>query len=259
MNPKITPKKITIWGSCVTRDTIPDAAVTSFETCFLSGSSLASIPSVGTNDFASQIESHSSSHFHKRSYHQDFNSSWELRKELEDTDLFIVDLIEERGGVFLNSKTGSILTGNLMATDLHNEKLLLDYDYLDTRSNAHKFQEKFLEGLEAFRKIYEDRKKSGREIKLVLNEVYTAERYDNRRKCEKWTHHMNPIFRRCYANFKKVMAPDLVVPYSKDVLIARKKGHIWGVMPFHYIPKFYEVLPRAVWSELDMAIAMNYG
>ena len=252
MSDKIVPNKVFIWGSCCTRDAFPFSSILRYDINYTPRSSLSSLPSPGTAQFDEAINSYKTVVSEKRAFRQDFNSSWNLAEELEDTDLLIVDLLEERDGVFLNNTSQSILTVSELGVALREEINSAGYREINGYDRNDEFFEMFKKGVQDFKRILDQRRAQGGPIKLVLNEVYAALRYDNRRKCEKWAKHMNAKLEYLYDYFIKTMSPDLVVKYGPKDLIARKEGHPWGPAPFHFVPYTYEVLPRALWTELDI-------
>lgn len=256
---KTVPKKVLIWGGCATRDALPHKEVVSYPIRFMPRSSLASLPSTGTSMFDQQIENYNTASSEKKAFRNDFNSSWNLPAELADTDLLIVDLTAEHHGVFQNKALDSIISRGEIACAIRDDILQAGYQELSGEGRQNGFYDLFEQGAQTFKEIYQQRVQNGGKIKLVLNEIYGAEKFDNWRKTGKWIVSANARLRRVNRIFKRVLEPEHVVTYPVKSLVARRHGHRWGAAPFHFTNDFYEILPRAMWDKLDIVINQQFS
>ncbi|WP_194446482.1 DUF6270 domain-containing protein [Glutamicibacter ardleyensis] len=113
-------KSLFIYGSCVSRDTASFMTDSGFEIAgYVARQSLVSafgatgLSGIDLDEYAANLESN----FQRSSFVGDANSSLprEIRSNFEDIDCMLVDLVDERGGVWMNER-GEVLTNSLELT-----------------------------------------------------------------------------------------------------------------------------------------------
>lgn len=259
MDEKILPQKVVIWGGCATRDAFPHTKATAYDIRFMARTSLASLASKGTNLFDIHVANFTAPPFEKRAFLNDFHTSWPLSDELADTDILIVDLTQERDGIFRSRALQSIITISEMSQAIRGEVLEAGFKEINGYTEKARHFDIFKSGLKEFKKIYKKRKARGKDIKLVLNQVYLALEYDDGSPSPDWCKRFNIMLESLYAQFLREMKPDLVVSYTESQMIARKIGHRWNDGAMHFVNDFYEHLPRAIWDDLGFVTNQSFG
>ena len=220
--------KVSIFGSCVSRDSL-DFTPDLFEiNCYFARSSFASLsskPYQGSMDFLDLMESD----FQKKMVKHDLAKDVFLENTFSDSDVILIDLIDERFDL-IQFACGSNCTLSLELS--HVIKSINDYKVF--RSNSLNYLGLFEKGFKKFIKSIEVPLS-----RIRIIETYWAEADDkNERIDTKLSKKNNLKLFLLYSIVKKYLPDTSFIKVPSQYLIT-SNTHKWGAAPFHYIDEFY--------------------
>lgn len=232
--------QVFIQGSCVTRDAFEYDYDKKFEITHYGARS--SIASLCFSRIKKPLDlSKLQSNFQKKMLEDDHSRNilqYILEKKF---DLFIMDFIDERGGLINIDGLGYVT--NL--AELKNSGVTNTADSIETiepYSNYHK--RLFFAG---FDRLYNDLKNINKENSCVINKVFWATKNEKDEYITSTIDHIvkaNNFLEDIYLHISKHYPKIQFLEYNNKNIIANS-SHKWGVSPFHYIDGFYlETLER---------------
>ncbi len=259
-NAQVKVDKVVLWGACASRDALPDKKSLDYQLNYLHRSSMAALLSIGTDEFEELLDEADEGikiPSELKAAKRDCKANWDLEAEFADCDLLIIDLVAERAGIFTKKQGEHDL---VISGEGRYKKTITDaivergYQKRFGYSTDDGFIELLTKGMGVF---LEAAKKSG--AKIVLNEVYCAEKFDDGSETNPWANSINERLGLFNATFKKLAKERkiklFVVTYDKDKeAIARKHGHRWGPGAFHFVPDYYELFAKRIWDEFRIKI-----
>ncbi|MBM7824608.1 hypothetical protein JOD55_000435 [Arcanobacterium pluranimalium] len=218
-----------IYGSCVSRDVVRVAAEKHnlVATDYHARSSWVSKFSPPTQ--LPNVASALTSPFQQRMVNNDFQSIKFDETPMTSSDIVLLDLIDERYGVFV-SPNGYITS----STELYNSQWLKhmyhgDLIQFGTRTHFELFKKASLDLLTHLNGAKTLLIKSDFASKTDLDESVP---YVLGRSAEEWA----DIYQPYYEHLSQLGMTILDVPSE---LCLATKNHLWGLAPFHYIDAFY--------------------
>ena len=230
------PIRTFIYGSCVSRDTITAARPGEFE--IVGYVARQSLISMARNAFDAWPEGFRlESNFQQRVVQGDWlgNAWWRLLQEKDDLDLVLLDLTDERFGVYRRDDQSVITRSiDMMGTEL--EETASEFELLPFGSEPH---------LELFNRAAQEfagqLKKNGLFEKTVVLRVPWASETEEHQptpvSLNLSAKRANEIFPQYYAVLEKLGFRFIDVPRES---VCAFSSHQWGVAAFHYIPAVYE-------------------
>lgn len=236
-------KRVTILGSCVSRDTMEYIPRGKWEiNLYAARTKVVSQLSVPLN--VPECEILLDSQFQKRIVLNDLNKQQFLQLEKEKRDWCIIDYIDERFSLVKISNTFITKSGELVKSEWLRNKVFLETQYMKDSMGNWKIEEKLLEGYmkEFLDKILCLYKRN----KIILHKAYMVNEYidkkgggqrnfgeniiENNRKINEMLKYMYD-FTEKYVKRLKVI--DISDKYSAD------ENHKWGLAPMHYQQEYY--------------------
>lgn len=232
--------KVFIQGSCVTRDSFEYNLDKKFEIIHYGArSSIASLcfSSIKKPFDLSKLQSN----FQKKMLEDDHNRNLFQYILEKNFDLFIMDFIDERGGLININNLGYVT--NLAELKSSGVTDTADsIEIIEPYSNYHK--RLFFAG---FNRIYNELKKINKENSCIINKVFWATRNEKDEYVTPTIDHIikaNDFLEDIYSHISKHYPKIQFIEYSNKNIIANS-NHKWGMSPFHYVDGFYlETLER---------------
>ncbi|MEX3611031.1 DUF6270 domain-containing protein [Rothia sp. LK2588] len=251
------PIRTFIYGSCVSRDTIAAARPGEFE--IVGYVARQSLISMARNAFDSWPEGFRlESNFQQRVVQGDWlgNAWWVIPNNKDIIDLLLLDLTDERFGVYKRDES-SIITRSIdmMGTDL--EHVAKNFELLPFGSDKH--LDLFEESVTKFSLLL---KLLGLFEKTRVLRVPWASTTENRQptpaSLDLTAEHANEIFPRYFAVLEKLGFQFIDVPIDQ---LHAYSSHQWGVAAFHYTPAVYESILEQLRgehpAEVETSVASN--
>lgn len=232
--------QVFIQGSCVTRDAFEYDLDKKFEIVHYGARS--SIASLCFSRIKKPLDlSKLQSNFQKKMLEDDHNRNifqYILEKKF---DLFIMDFIDERGGLINIDGLGYVTNlAELKNSGVTNTEGSIET--IEPYSNYHK--RLFFAG---FDRLYSELKKINKENSCIINKVFWATKNEKDEYVTPTVDHIvkaNNFLEDIYSHISKHYPKIQFLEYNNINIIANS-SHKWGISPFHYIDGFYlETLER---------------
>jgi hypothetical protein len=240
--------KVTIFGSCVTRDVFDlagknDRVAHYFARC--------SVVSAVSGPLALQEEEIKlSSEFQRRAVFYDFNKSFKNGAWLSDSDWLAIDFIDERLPILKYSADGDDGGGACVTRSQEFVRGGLEA-WGGGRFSSVNLSLKTRLWLDAVPEFVEIIKPLLRKRRVILHEAYFSAYYGKDGKTEPfveraaWINTMNSVLARYYEKFKQLCGDDLhVIDLSGTEFHCADPEHRWGLSPEHYVCAYYEEVFR---------------
>lgn len=230
------PIRTFIYGSCVSRDTIAAARPGEFEIVgYVARQSLISMARNAIDAWPEGFRLESN--FQQRVVEGDWwgNAGWLLTQKKDDLDLVLLDLTDERFGVYRRDDQSVITRSiDMMGTPL--EQAAQEFEFLLFGSEPH---------LELFKSAATEfagrLKEQGLFEKAVVVRVPWASETEDRQptpaSLDLTAECANEIFPQYYAVLDELGFRFIDVPNEQ---VYAYSSHHWGVAAFHYTPAIYE-------------------
>lgn len=225
--------KVSIFGSCVSRDAFEFSIGTKFEVeKYIARSSFAryALEPVNIDLDLSDIKSV----FQRNMVENDLKLNDLDEFFIRDSDIYLVDFIDERFGL--------IEIGNTYVTDSSELNLALEKNNIRKDNIVEKFSEEhfnlLIKGFDIFYKFAE---KYGKEKKIFINKVYWSNLKDDGTKLfrdDSFIIKTNNFLDKIYDVFKLKYSFANFIDYNQELLLCNSV-HKWGVTPYHFIDKLY--------------------
>jgi len=233
---KITPLKVFIFGSCVSRDILNETDHQIELINYLARSSLASI---GTAPFTQNVPvNHIKSDFQRRMVTYDLEKSLFKALRHRDFDILLLDLIDERLRIFQDMDSGAACT--------------LSKEFMESGVDLHVLKGRATPpGTKMHWNLWEKGWKrllnflSDNQLldRLRINQVYWSTKTDSGVEFPPPFHaeqitNANLLLDQMYKKIANDIAPDFFYNFPSDVFVAAS-DHRWGISPFHYVTDYY--------------------
>lgn len=241
-----SPLTIAIFGSCVSRDTFTvleqDGAVLS---SYTARQSLISAYALKPSFVENIDDTKLSSVFQQKMVLGDLRGTFrhELLQIANEVDVFLVDLVDERGGVLVDDNGGCI------TNSLELKKSEIVPEDLELRSIKFGSDEHFQLWTEAFNSFVADIRKLGLDERLiVLCAPWALESAEGDRfplpGSSLQPERMNKLYERYYAHVAEIV-PEAIRTVPESLCVA-VRDHRWGLAPFHYDRPFYTYIRESL-------------
>lgn len=226
-------KKLLIFGSCVSRDAIEHDKEGIFEIVnYFARQSLASLYSGASVDqnVLNKIESS----FQKRCVEYDMKKSFWKYLENTEYDVFLLDLIDERFHLVINSDGTYHTFSKEYKNALESKPKLL---------NAY-HEKKFQLWKKGFSKLLNILKYTKSIDKLYINKVFWTDRTNDgtilnaTNVTAEQILIANTFLKKMYDEISNYIPENQFISYPEEMFFSDKK-HKWGVQPFHYNDNLY--------------------
>lgn len=202
----------------------------------------AGISTVDVEDHANRLESK----FQSRSLLGDANSSLpgELRAKAKKIDCLLVDLVDERGGIWINDR-GETLTNSL---ELTKSEIMKDnpgkFELLKLGDKRH--LDLFRDSARSFARLLSELEIRDKSYFIVNYWAATSLEGDTfpfgtSRVSPSL---MNPIYAKYFTILEEFFSHRLI--YVPKSLCITTRNHQWGIAPFHYSDAFYRYIREAI-------------
>lgn len=232
--------KVTIFGSCVSRDLFRLFPNQLTLESYFARSSLVSLMSRATS--IKETDIHLNSSFQRRMVMYDFNKEFRMKIQNEKLDYLLIDFIDERCNL-LRIENGGFVT---LSSELQKSGLVESGRYnfkLHRRVNNERINELWFNACRQFISLLKNNISSE---KVILHKAYWATKYKNKENiiCEFPEAQMesirvnNEILERYYSFFEQEFKGIKVIELEKEEYMA-DESHEWGLSPFHYNYDYY--------------------
>lgn len=232
-----TKPKVLVFGSCVTRDIFNVSGAENYELVeYFARSSLSVFASASIANFSLDgIESP----FQRRMVERDLDKSFIAFLENSSFDILLLDLIDERFALceltegcfvtvsneFLKAKIPSVVNGEARRVV----------------SGSVEFKDLWCKGVKV---VFTTLKRLGLLNKVYINCAQWADRLEGETIDPPFStnqvQHANELLRWMYQHLTQYL-PKRQFLYFDPSLFVSSKEHIWGVSPFHFTDRYYEV------------------
>ncbi|MDQ0974579.1 hypothetical protein QFZ31_004457 [Neobacillus niacini] len=245
--------KLNLLGSCVTRDAFSNQNDFTIKNYF----ARTSFISIVSEPVKVEMEDiNLSSNFQKKSVHQDANKSILTGLLDEPSDYLIIDLIDER---FNLAKIGnSIIT---MSNELKGSNLLEKFPNIEINRFDNGVFDLWKKSVDEFFnavfKVYGHNQ-------VILHKTFWREKYlDKAGEVQEFSSVMANGIRKqnnllnSYYEYMETFISKMNVIDMTDSNIYSNENHIWGLSPYHFEDKYYELFNNKL-NELVGAPAFDY-
>ena len=243
--------KLLILGTCVSRDALEYVSDGSIELSdYYARSSLASLNAVPFFDDIPRCVSDIPSSFGRRVVERDLTKRFFRDALVDETDVVLVDLIDERFDLWVDDPTGRCCT---LSYEIVRAGFAQEYKRGRTvRSGGAEFWDRWREGWTRFLSYVSDK---GLKRNIAINKVFWGERTLAGRQFSWGVAENNALLGRMYDYIARDLAEAQFLTYSTDLLVG-DDNHRWGVSPFHFIPELYRETIRQL-HEFDRVIGVD--
>ncbi|AFQ49148.1 DUF6270 domain-containing protein [Burkholderia cepacia] len=226
--------KLLILGTCVSRDALEYVSDDSIELLdYYARSSLASLNAVPFSDDIPRCVSDIPSSFGRRVVERDLTKRFFRDALVDETDIVLVDLIDERFDLWVDDPTGRCCT---LSDEIVRAGFAQEYKRGRTvRSGGTEFWDRWCEGWTRFLSYASDK---GLKRNIAINKVFWGERTRGGRQFNWGVAESNVLLGRMYDYIARDLAQTQFLEYSPELLVG-DDNHRWGVSPFHYVPDLY--------------------
>lgn len=238
-------KNLLIYGSCVSRDTLPYLVPFGFDlVAYVARQSLISTTSVPFTQEVLITESKLTSKFQRDALNGDLTSSLipTLREFKNGIDCVLLDLVDERGGIWKDNRH-RVATNTI---ELTNSGFLdnWDSDRQHVRVGSDEHFELWKPALDT---LVSELTVLGLEDSTFLIANYWASEsiegdvfpFGGSRMDPKT---MNQLFQRYYDYVEDVL-PQAIIRVPRELCVTTRK-HQWGIAAFHYTAEFHEYIAQ---------------
>lgn len=240
-NPLNQSTRVSIYGSCVSRDTFDFLPSDFLLDRYVARQSLLSMSNDASAHWADTFQL--SSQFQQRMVEKDWAGSawWDIRTSFRNLDLLLWDLTDERHGVY-RFEDGTYVTRSIEMVGTELEEVTRAAQYIPFGSDEHFLHwrtkaiafSRSLKNANLFPKT------------LVLNVDWATHSLQGIRTPPSMgldAEAANKLYARYYKYLELLGLKVISVP---DYLIWADLNHKWGFAAFHYIPEVYDELNRQI-------------
>lgn len=236
----VKKKKIVLWGTCMTQEVLMQMSAKD-EISYIKLFSRTTLASQSTPPFAlySMLDLNKISIDYER-IHIVEDMQKKIFSELfnYDFDYLIIDLIDTKDKLFYSNETACtyFFEKTLLAAGF--DRCLQYGQFIDPNSDFYFKLWKY-----GWEKFWELLLSKGLEKKIIVNELYLAEKYDDESPIEEISQEkikeINNIYNKLYNVIRMYVNENAILSYNKEAIIAAST-HKWGKSPSHYNKNFLE-------------------
>lgn len=236
--------KVRIYGSCVSRDILSFNDTDKLD--LLSYNARSSIATLNKKNIQSDI-GHSyfealnkiESKFQKRMVEYDFKNKVLDIVNINNYDLLLIDLIDERFHLAQVSNKLVTRSNEFLKSGIQPDKIMNTF--------SPEYMELWQTGVDNFINVINET--IGLD-KLKINKVYWASSASNPKDTDtlnsKWqVERHNQKLSDMYEHLEKKLPKSSIIEVDPSLLVANS-NHKWGLSPFHYIDEYYEEMGKAL-------------
>lgn len=238
--------KVLIFGSCVSRDILayPSKFQSNFELVdYYSRCSLASLSAIPfTKPLSVNVDNIKSS-FQKKMVERDMLKTFFDDIKKHQFDILLIDLIDERFNLWIGAES-QVCT---ISAELGQSGFVADHPGRVEVSGSEQFWKRWEAGWENF--IYRI-SSIGALHRLIINKVFWSKCIENG-SCfqggysSKRIMDANDLLVRMYRRIENDIPNSQIIDFPEHCLLAAAE-HKWGISPFHYVERYYELAHRKI-------------
>ncbi|WP_313704229.1 DUF6270 domain-containing protein [Massilia sp.] len=251
MHKSLTPPRLLVVGSCVSRDILNFLKKDQFTLAdYYARSSLAALTTLPAELAASQLERIASPFQRKTVERETTKDLYRNSIGRIEADAVLIDLIDERFDTY-EAAPGALITASV---ELHESGFFTDKDRDGdqwVRSGSQRHRELWQRGVE---RLFAKLKAYGLDQRVIVNKVFWADQFedgtplpnDNVKKRRLANEHLAWM----YSELERyVPAKRWLVADAQNLRASSQ--HRWGVAPFHYGDAYYQQMTRQLVPMLE--------